>query len=133
MTDTVKRILAAIIALPLTAYALLTLASQVRTGFDPLGAAFALCPGTMAALCWWFALRGHVAESRERMRLAVLGGLVLGGIAFAAGFFLPIVLKPEANQGPLLGIFVTGPLGFVLGTAIGWVYARLRARGPVAR
>jgi len=128
MTDAVKRVLAAIVALPLTAFALMALTSQVRTGFDLFGAAFALCPGTMAALCWWFVLRGHIAGSRERMRLAVIGGLVVGGIAFAAGFFLPIVLKPEANQGPLLGIFITGPLGFVLGTAIGWIYGRVRAR-----
>ena len=43
---------------------------------------------------------------------------VLGGIGFIAGFFGPILLTPEANQGPLLGIFITGPLGFVFG--LGW-------------
>ena len=71
-----------------------------------------------------------IAESRAQMRLALIGGLVLGGIGFAAGFFGPIILTPSANQGPLLGIFVTGPLGFVLGTVIGWLYARYRTRGP---
>ena len=43
---------------------------------------------------------------------------ILGGIAFAVGYFGPIYWAPEANQGPLLGIFVTGPLGFVFG--LGW-------------
>ena len=47
--------------------------------------------------------------------------VVLGAIGFAAGFFGPMILKPEANQGPLLGIFITGPAGFVLGLLYGVV------------
>jgi len=59
----------------------------------------------------------------------ILGGaLVVGGIAFAAGFFGPILLAPEANQGPLLGIFITGPLGFLLGGVGGGLYWHARAR-----
>jgi hypothetical protein len=41
--------------------------------------------------------------------------LVLGGVGFICGFFGPIELSPDANQGPLLGIFITGPLAFLLG------------------
>lgn len=48
----------------------------------------------------------------------LLPAFVVGGIGFIAGFFGPILLTPEANQGPLLGIFITGPLGFVFG--LGW-------------
>jgi hypothetical protein len=44
--------------------------------------------------------------------------VILGAIAFAVGFFGPLVWAPDANQGPLLGIFITGPLGFVFG--LGW-------------
>ena len=44
--------------------------------------------------------------------------LLFGAVGFLAGFLGPIVLNPEANQGPLLGIFITGPLGFVFG--LGW-------------
>lgn len=47
--------------------------------------------------------------------------LTIGGIAFAAGFLGPIVLDPEANQGPLLGIFITGPLGLVAGFVVGLI------------
>ncbi|HTN43626.1 MAG TPA: hypothetical protein VMN77_07500 [Nitrospiria bacterium] len=50
------------------------------------------------------------------------GGVVVGGIGFSAGFFGPIIFAPEANQGPLLGIFITGPLGFLLGGLGGLVY-----------
>ncbi len=36
-----------------------------------------------------------------------------------AGFLGPLVLSPKASLGPLLGILLTGPLGFVLGALIG--------------
>src|SRR2546427_8984565 len=44
--------------------------------------------------------------------------LITGGIGFAAGFFGPIVLNPEANQGPLVGIFISGPVGVFLGLVL---------------
>ena len=50
------------------------------------------------------------------------GAIVAGGIGFSAGFFGPIIFTPEANQGPLLGIFITGPLGFLLGGVGGFFY-----------
>jgi hypothetical protein len=42
---------------------------------------------------------------------AFLWFLILGATGFAAGFFGPMMLVPEANQGPMLGIFITGPGG----------------------
>lgn len=45
----------------------------------------------------------------------------VGGVCFALGFFGPMLLAPSANQGPLLGIFITGPLGLLLGLVIGVV------------
>jgi hypothetical protein len=62
------------------------------------------------------------------IRSMLLWALVTGAVAFSAGFFGPIVLTPEANQGPLLGIFITGPLGFILGAVAGAVYWLLRRR-----
>lgn len=50
---------------------------------------------------------------------AILGAVLLGGLGFIGGFFGPLIFAPEANQGPLLGIFITGPLGFVLGGLLG--------------
>lgn len=58
---------------------------------------------------------------RRAARRAIAPAFVLGGIGFAAGFFGPMVFAPEANQGPLLGIFITGPGGFLLGLAYGVV------------
>ncbi len=42
----------------------------------------------------------------------------VGGVSFAAGFFGPIFFS-TSNLGPLLGIFVTGPLGTLVGALIG--------------
>lgn len=63
------------------------------------------------------------ARWRDIVRRALGPAVVLGGIGFAAGFFGPMILRPEANQGPLLGIFITGPAGFVLGLLYGVVRA----------
>jgi hypothetical protein len=59
---------------------------------------------------------------------AVTGALLLGGIGFVGGFFGPMVLAPEANQGPLLGLLITGPGGLVLGAVAGGLYALQRSR-----
>lgn len=122
------RILAAVVALCFTAYALFNLLSQLRQGFYLLITVFAITAATGAIICVWFSLRGHVAESRARIRFTIVGGVILGGIGFVAGFFGPLILAPTANQGPLLGILYTGPMGFVLGTAIAWLYQCLVRR-----
>ena len=45
--------------------------------------------------------------------------VVLGLVGFLSGFIGPMVLAPEANQGPMLGIFITGPTGALLGAILG--------------
>jgi hypothetical protein len=63
--------------------------------------------------------------------MGCLGALILGGLGFAAGFFGPLIFTPEANQGPLLGIFITGPGGAALGFLVGIAYGLLRRPPPV--
>jgi hypothetical protein len=48
----------------------------------------------------------------------VLWTLVIGTVSFGAGFAGPLLLS-TSNLGPLLGIFVTGPLGFLVGGVVG--------------
>lgn len=55
-------------------------------------------------------------------------GAILGAIGFLGGFVGPVIFRPEANQGPLLGIFITGPLGFILGLVVGFVLRILPER-----
>jgi hypothetical protein len=76
---------------------------------------------TMGLLCWWSALNGHRRDSRARIRASWRAGSLVGGVALALGFFGPLVLTPKASLGPLLGILLTGPVGFVLGALIGAV------------
>ena len=56
-------------------------------------------------------------------------GLVVGGIGFAGGFIGPMILDPTSGNGPLLGIFITGPIGFVVGCLIGVVIEPFRKKG----
>jgi len=56
----------------------------------------------------------------------LIGGFVIGGISFFAGFFGPMISAPGANQGPLLGLFITGPIGFVVGLIAGGIYWKIK-------
>lgn len=44
--------------------------------------------------------------------------LILGATGFVAGFLGPMIFAPEANQGPLVGIFISGPGGVALGALL---------------
>ncbi|PLX73995.1 MAG: hypothetical protein C0615_09910 [Desulfuromonas sp.] len=79
-----------------------------------------LSAALLAMVLWW--------KLRERqpgpVTSALVGAILIGTVGFAAGFFGPMLLTPEANQGPLLGIFITGPGGFLLGAIGGVLYWR---------
>ena len=68
------------------------------------------------------------AADHERRGARISIGLwvaALGGTGFVAGFFGPIALNPEANQGPLLGMFITGPGGALGGLIVGLLFRML--------
>lgn len=77
------------------------------------------------ALPWlilYYAIRRGPIPNRFHKGETVLGAaLAVGGIGFVLGFFGPILLAPDANQGPLLGIFYTGPGGVLLGLLWGMI------------
>jgi Rhodopirellula transposase DDE domain len=62
-------------------------------------------PGRGKTVAWWSAL---------------MAGIV-GGVGFLGGFIGPILFRPGSPQGPLLGIFYTGPVGAVVGAVCGVV------------
>lgn len=94
--------------------------------------------GLVALLCAVLAGRflwSHTSDGARQRGLLVsmaIGALALGGIGFCAGFFGPLLLSPEANQGPLLGLLFTGPLGSVLGAVGGLVYWWLHRDRPLS-
>ncbi len=89
------------------------------------GAAF-VAAGALAALMW----RGMQRETPGLLGTAMAWAGIAGGVGFFGGFFGPMVLTPEANQGPLLGLFITGPLGVVAGAIGGLTYSLWR-RSPM--
>lgn len=86
-------------------------------------APFTLFLATMSALCWWFTLRGHHPGSRAAIGESWKGGWVVGGMSLVLGYVGPLLVWQGATLGPLLGILVTGPVGFALG-ALGAVWLR---------
>jgi len=51
-----------------------------------------------------------------------MGGLIIGSISFILGFIGPLILTPSNNLGPLMGILITGPIGFMVGLIAGGIY-----------
>jgi len=91
----------------------------------PLSLLVAIAVAVAAARYVWV----HTASFHAGLaNSVVLGALTMGGIGFSLGFFGPILFMPGANQGPLLGIFITGPLGLLFGAVGGAVYWFARRR-----
>lgn len=67
----------------------------------------------------------QVSSPPSMGRRALRWALVLGAVGFAAGFFGPMVLAPESNIGPIIGILFTGPGGFVAGLVLGAIVGML--------
>lgn len=107
---------------------MLSLVLPDSTGAGRLMRVLALVAAAGAAWMVWRSTGDEDPSGRRALAHAVgTGALVVGGIGFAGGFFGPMVFAPEANQGPLLGIFITGPLGAVIGAiggAVFWVRRR---------
>ena len=64
------------------------------------------------------------------LRVAIRWGIALGAAGFAAGFFGPMLLDPEANIGPLVGILITGPGGAIAGFVLGLIVDALPLSPP---
>jgi len=58
--------------------------------------------------------------------------LVLGVVGFVCGFVGPLVFSPDANQGPLLGLFITGPGGALLGAVLGLIVGAARLPAAIS-
>jgi hypothetical protein len=81
-----------------------------------LGAAFG---GLLGLLQEQHSPAGHAAH------LAVCLAGVVGGVGLLLGFVGPLLLDPRSSQGPLLGVFLTGPLGAAAGAVAGLVVGLL--------
>ena len=91
---------------------------------------FLLAPvGSLAAAVWTARYTWRRTENAREggvLAMTLSGALVVGAVGFVGGFFGPMIFAPDANQGPLLGLFITGPLGFIAGGVGGLVYGLVR-------
>jgi hypothetical protein len=76
-------------------------------------------------------MNASTTTSELRSPPVYLWVLILGATGFAAGFFGPIIFAPDANQGPLVGIFISGPGGAILGLILFVIFRAIRI--PAAR
>jgi hypothetical protein len=88
-----------------------------------IGSLVALAASAYVARTVW---TGTAEDSTSVAVMAGLGAAILGGLGFLAGFVGPMIFAPDANQGPMLGLFITGPAGVVIGAIAGAVYAKRR-------
>ena len=120
----IKRAAAALIGLLLLALALINVGGTV----DPISISLLLVPAfIVAGLCLWYAVSAGNPQSKRRIACAFKAGLITGLLIFTVFFIGPIIVMPEANQGPILG-FLSAPLGFALGAIIGACFPGLCGR-----
>ena len=65
--------------------------------------------------------------SKSLSLFSFLGGFILGLTGLILGFIGPIIFS-AGNQGPLLGIFGTGPIGFLIGLVGGGIYWKIKVK-----
>ena len=97
-----------------------------HVGHDPIATMIQAFVLTAALFLLWFAALGNRSSERDKLARTLMIGVVTGAIAFVPGFLGPLVFS-SSNLGPLLGIFITGPAGFVLGSVGGFVWTRFLA------
>ncbi len=108
-------------ALALVAARLLLLAAGASVGL--IMPVELIAAGVGGVLAW-----RATAGGGDIVRGALVGAGLCGVIGFVGGFAGPMLLTPDANQGPMLGIFITGPLGAVAGAVAGGLWAARRNR-----
>lgn len=85
----------------------------------------AIISGVLIGLFIWFITKD---VSRNFAGKIFITAFAIGAIGFIIGFIGPLIVTPEANLGPLLGFFATGPLSFVFGLIIGGLYWKIKDR-----
>ncbi|MEK6736698.1 MAG: multidrug ABC transporter permease [Pseudomonadota bacterium] len=76
-----------------------------------------------AALAGWYAWKLVSGEKISVGASVISGALMLGSLCFIIGFLGPMAFVNDTSQGPLVGVFIAGPLGVILGAIGGYVYA----------
>lgn len=99
--------------------------------FLPLGSLTWLANLAALVVAIFLARRTWVrtAEGITPMMAAGFGAAIVGSFGFTVGFLGPIFVAPEFSEGPLLGIFFTGPVGAMVGAVGGYLVGIKRPQG----
>ncbi len=90
---------------------------------DWIGAVLSISCATCAGWYSWQLLSGK----KTGIVAAILtGALILGALGFIFGFFGPMLVAQDTQQAAFIGIFVTSPIGIVLGAIGGYLLASRR-------
>ncbi|MGD9945718.1 MAG: hypothetical protein AB7L76_23450 [Burkholderiaceae bacterium] len=124
--------------MPLFLRAILTFVTWVAVSFFSFWMIFAqILPEGIASFITlvfasavaWYVWRKSRDPARGGLASHVLlNASIVGAIGFVLGFFGPMILAPGANQGPLLGLLITGPLGFAGGAVVGAIRWAMQKR-----
>ncbi len=79
----------------------------------------------LSILSMWRLARPFISLGKDTIFIVVFV-VVPAMIGFVGGTFGPLYLTPGANQGPLIGIFFTGPIGAALGLVLFLIYLAWR-------
>jgi hypothetical protein len=123
---------------------LLIIRTSARFEAFPIQIASDLFMVTGALLAFWFAGVGHIPSERAIFKRVLLIGVIVSAIAIIIGFALQLIYmlqQPRDGvrymQGAwlafarIVGLFVTGPLGFAAGCIGGFTWVRYRhAKAP---
>jgi hypothetical protein len=82
----------------------------------------------VALIAGLFVVQKIESFSDELATSIVMGGIIVGSGSFLIGFIGPMLFIPSANLGPLLGIFITGPIGFLVGLVAGGIYWKVKKK-----
>lgn len=82
----------------------------------------------IAILVSFFLWKKTGSVSNSLASCILMGGIIVGAIGFVLGFFGPLIFTPDSNLGPLLGIFITGPFGFIAGLIGGGLYWTIKVK-----
>lgn len=88
---------------------------------------------TCAIAAGWFVWVKIASANSSAISSTLLGAILVGGTGFIGGFIGPMIFTPDSNQGPFLGILITGPAGIVIGGITGFIYwtAKDRKKGHI--
>jgi hypothetical protein len=123
MVDNREMRVFAVFAAFVTVYVVCWLLLVAVMTVDLGGPAF-LLPWLMGALAGWLVWQKRADRPRTLTCRMMLGASIGFCAGFVAGFVGPLLLAPQADQGPLLGLFIVAPAGAVLGALGAWWWNR---------